>query len=191
MLIRSFLHAELKTFQHFNFPGRRSIISDRWWDCFTIPVLVTSGRPCYAEVDGFKINTVQPIAAFFGRVFPDPLEATIATYPSWMQSSMGLSHSIAVGRADARKLHITFMRTVRVSLDSKIYEPPVGLGTFPLFDIEPYRSRLPPTMVAQGGIFIPMYGMFKRVILKTYTLAWDSLTLRLLFLRYGSFVDVI
>lgn len=49
------------------------------------------------------------------------------------------------------------MRTVRVPEDGKNYDLPLDLGTFPLFNIQPFRHRLPPSIAAQGGLFLPMY----------------------------------
>jgi hypothetical protein len=49
------------------------------------------------------------------------------------------------------------MRTVRIPEDKKNYELPPDLGIFPMFDIRPFSEKLPPSMVAQGGLFLPMY----------------------------------
>ncbi|KAI0454754.1 hypothetical protein F5B21DRAFT_514460 [Xylaria acuta] len=143
--------------QAFKFRGRSTPIADEWFDCFTVPVVVTKGRPCYKESLGYRINAHQSIASFLSRIFPDPMDAKIRRYPKWMQTSTGLSHSVAVGRDVFSSLQISFMRTVRVQGGQKSYLPPKGLGTFPLFNTQPYRDRLPPEAAAQGGLFLPMY----------------------------------
>lgn len=157
-MIPSRLRLEWIISQYFKFPGRHSPISNKWRDRFTIPVQVTSGRPCYKQSEGYKINHKQSIASFFGALFPDPVKAKILRYPEWMQSSTGLSHSVTAERENGSKLQISFMRTVRVIGDGNSHNPPVGLGTLPLFNTQPYRDRLPPGVAAQGGLFLPMYG---------------------------------
>jgi hypothetical protein len=56
---------------------------------------------------------------------------------------------------------ISFMRTVRIPEDKKSYDLPPGLGLFPLFDSRPFNEKLPASMVAQGGLFLPMYREFQ------------------------------
>ncbi|KAJ3537607.1 hypothetical protein NM208_g4450 [Fusarium decemcellulare] len=139
------------------FPGRSSRITDWWVDCFTFPVRVTTGRPCYNESAGYQINNQQTIAAFFSKVFPRPMNAKIQRYQKGARHSKEWSHSVAVGRDDASALQISFMRTLRVRGQESEYEPPEGLGTFPLFNTQPYRDQLPPQAAAQGGLFLPIY----------------------------------
>ncbi|KAH6879994.1 hypothetical protein B0T10DRAFT_412368 [Thelonectria olida] len=142
----------------FGFNGRSSHISDEWMDCFTLPLRVTNGRPCYKASLGYQINARQSIAAFFSKVFPDPLEAKIRRYPKWMQAGTGLSHSVTVGRDDSSTLQISFLRTVRVQSEkTTISDVPKGLGTFPLFNTQPYREQLPLQAASQGGLMFPMY----------------------------------
>lgn len=150
----------LNRFQAFKFPGRSTSISTEWIDCFTKSVQVTSGRPCYKESLGFKINAKQSIAAFTSKVFPDPIEANIRRYPKWMETGTGISHTVAVGRDDAPSLQISFMRTVRINSARENYTPPMGLGTFPLFDMQSYKDKFTPDAATQGGVFLPMYGMY-------------------------------
>ncbi|KAF5010114.1 hypothetical protein FDECE_3700 [Fusarium decemcellulare] len=139
------------------FPGRSSRITDWWVDRFTSPARVTTGRPCYNESAGYQINNQQTIAAFFSKVFPRPMNAKIQRYQRGARHSKEWSHSVAVGRDDASALQISFMRTLRVRGQESEYEPPEGLGTFPLFNTQPYRDQLPPQAAAQGGLFLPMY----------------------------------
>ncbi|KAI0203059.1 hypothetical protein F4808DRAFT_458281 [Astrocystis sublimbata] len=143
----------------FKFRGRSTPISDEWFDCFTSPVNVTKGNPCYRESFGYRINANQSIASFLGRVFPDPLYAKIRRYPKWMQEKTGLSHSVAVGRSDLSSLQVSFMRTVRVQEGRTSYKqlPPQGFGTFPLFNTQPYYDQLPSEAASKGGLFLPMY----------------------------------
>lgn len=57
----------------------------------------------------------------------------------------------------AQELRVSFQRTLRVSDNVGISQLPPGLGKFPLFKVRNYASRLPPEMVAKGGVFLPMY----------------------------------
>ncbi|KAI2779954.1 hypothetical protein F4815DRAFT_445836 [Daldinia loculata] len=54
-------------------------------------------------------------------------------------------------------LRITFHRTIRVPDNRKTVKLPPDLGTFPLFGIRDYAHKLPPNMVAKGGLFLSMY----------------------------------
>jgi hypothetical protein len=150
--------SELYLCKAFKFSGRSSPISHTWRDVFTVPIQVTAGRSCYKPSDGLKINSKQSIAAFFSKTFPDPIKAKIQRYPEWMQSRTGFSHSVSVGRGNIPSLQIYFMRTVRVEANKKNHSPPMGLGTLPLLNTQPYRHQLPPGVAAKGGLFIPMYG---------------------------------
>lgn len=121
---------------------------------------VTTGRPCYDKSRGLKINDQQSIASFFSKAFPSPIDAKLnsdARYDDSTPFSKVASASISVGKGDNTYLHISFMRTVRIPEDGKNYNLPPDLGTFPLFDVQPFRHRLPPSIVAQGGLFLPMY----------------------------------
>jgi hypothetical protein len=159
ILIYVHLLSELYLSKAFKFPGRSSSILHTWRDVFTLPVQVTAGRSCYKPSDGLKINGKQSIAAFFSRTFPDPIKAKIQRYPEWMQSHTGFSHSVSVGRGNIPSLQIYFMRTVRVEANKKNHSPPIGLGTLPLLNTQPYRDQLPPGVAAKGGLFLPMYGV--------------------------------
>lgn len=54
-------------------------------------------------------------------------------------------------------LTISFHRTVRVPDSKQLSKLPPDLGKFPLFQIKDFAERLPPEMVAKGGLFMPMY----------------------------------
>ena len=123
---------------------------------------MTAGRSCYDKSKGLKINKSQSIASFFSRVFPDPIGARLDRESAHGDSkpfSKVSSTSVIVGRGQEEDLVISFMRTVRVPEDRKDYDLPPGLDEFPIFDIRPFSNRLPPAMVAQGGLFLPMYRM--------------------------------
>jgi hypothetical protein len=132
-----------------------------WVDVFTLPVEITTGRPCYDQKKGLKINHNQSIATFFSKVFPNPIQANLSREMRLDQSSPFqnvASTSVAVGQGDTEPdLLISFMRTVRIPEDKKNHALPPGLGRFPLFDVRPFAHRLPPSLAAQGGMFIPMY----------------------------------
>ena len=107
-----------------------------------------------------KIHRLQSIASFFSKVFPCPVEAKLRSTSEDDKSTPFAKVSagcISVGKGDDPDLLISFMRTVRVPENSKIYGLPPGLGCFPIFDIRPFSPGLPPSMVTQGGLFFPMY----------------------------------
>lgn len=52
---------------------------------------------------------------------------------------------------------ISFQRTIRVSDSKEISQLPPGLGAFNIYKVADYASKLPETMAAKGGIFLPMY----------------------------------
>ncbi len=108
-----------------------------------------------------KINQHQSIASFFSKAFPRPIEANLQrgsdgdlTLTPFANVSSG---SIVVGRGKKAQLRISLKRTVRVPEERRSYHLPPDLGDFPLFDIRPFSSRLPPSSVAKGGLFFPMY----------------------------------
>jgi len=152
---------DLKYWQSFKFSGSGTAIQTTWRDVFTTPVEVTSGRPCYDQSrGGLKINQRQSIASFIGKVFPHPIEAKLHRFSGDDDSTPFAKVSaacIGVGKGEDLDLLISFMRTVRVPEDYKTYDLPPGLGSFPMFDIRPFSSSLPPSMVTQGGLFFPMY----------------------------------
>jgi hypothetical protein len=132
-----------------------------WEDVFTTPVKVTTGRPCYDVARGFKINHQQTIASFFSKAFPVPVQVNLSHAHRGNGSSpfdKVSSASINVSQHQrATSLSISFMRTVRIPEDKNDYDLPPDLGRFPLFDVRPFSDKLPASMVAQGGLFLPMY----------------------------------
>jgi hypothetical protein len=54
-------------------------------------------------------------------------------------------------------LKITFHRTLRMPDDDKLHQLPQSLGTFPLFNVDAFSSRLPGNTAEQSGIFFPMW----------------------------------
>ncbi|KAK0612792.1 hypothetical protein B0T17DRAFT_583367 [Bombardia bombarda] len=155
---------ELKYWQDFQFPEYKTKVSSTWEDFFTTPVEVTSGRPSYDISRGLKINTKQSIAFFLSKVFPSPIETALYHDPEDVSITRTpfksvTSDRISVGRNGVPDIIISLMRTVRVPEDRSTYDLPPGLGRFPIFDVRPFSERLPVSIVAQGGLFFPMYQM--------------------------------
>jgi len=102
------------------------------------------------------------LADFFSRAFPQTLETKL-TGPSIEPSEKGCivaSDAITIGTEHASHILIHFMRTIRVPEDGQEYSVPPGLKSFPLYDMQPFKSRLPTELATQGGIFLPMYREF-------------------------------
>jgi hypothetical protein len=55
------------------------------------------------------------------------------------------------------EFELRFQRTLRIPDDGKHYPLPPGLGTFPVFRVADYASRVPASWRERGGVFIPMY----------------------------------
>ncbi|KAF2188394.1 hypothetical protein K469DRAFT_661153 [Zopfia rhizophila CBS 207.26] len=150
----------LKYWELFEFAEHGNPIDSIWKDVFTTPIEVTSGRSCYDSSSGsLKINSEQTIASFLSRLYPHPIEVKLKGHEKTVSKKPFTevsSDSIVVGKGD---FSISLMRTVRVPENSKVYDLPPGLGRFPVFNIHPFSSRLPTSVVAQGGIFFPMYQM--------------------------------
>ncbi|KAL7933606.1 hypothetical protein V8C35DRAFT_280468 [Trichoderma chlorosporum] len=141
----------------FKFKGCSYPISREWIDCFTLPVRVTDGPSCYNASAGYQINKQQSIAAFFSKIFPDPLKARIRRHPRLTSSGVKLSHTVTVERDDASVLQISLARTAQIS-DNEIdaYSVQETSDTFPLFNTELYKDQLPLRVTSQGGLFFPM-----------------------------------
>ncbi|KAH6673577.1 hypothetical protein B0J14DRAFT_512163 [Halenospora varia] len=54
-------------------------------------------------------------------------------------------------------VQISFQRTVKVPDNHNSSELPPSFGKFPLYPVKDHASKLPPEMVAKGGLFFPMY----------------------------------
>jgi hypothetical protein len=146
----------------FKFQGHAGMIRDIWEDVFTSAVEITSGRPCYDKSRGLKIYSSQTIAAFMSKAFPSPIQAklhpqVVGEDPRFDKVS---ATTIQVGNGQTPDLLISFMRTVRVPESDRYYNLPPGLGRFPVFNLAPFSPYLPTSMVAQGGLFFPMYRTF-------------------------------
>src|SRR5690348_10723248 len=100
-------------------------IGETWKDVFTTAVVVTTERPCYDRFRGLKINNKQPIASFFSKAFPNPIEARLdmdsTSDDSRLFSNMS-SANMAIGKGQEKDLRISFMRTVRVPEDQTTYD---------------------------------------------------------------------
>lgn len=57
-------------------------------------------------------------------------------------------------------LDISFRRTIRVPDNGKAYALPPDCGAFPVYSVNDYSKRLPQTMVAKGGVLIPIHRKF-------------------------------
>lgn len=60
---------------------------------------------------------------------------------------------------ERRTLDISLRRTIRVPDNKRTYELPPDLGEFPIYNVRDYSSKLPPSLVKKGGLFIPIYRM--------------------------------
>ena len=148
----------MKYWENFRLQGREHPISGTWKDVFTHPVEVTRGRSCYDSRRGYKINTKQKLADFFDKAFPCPVEATLVKEGGENGVSRDYyANAIEIGSAKECDMVISFMRTLRIPEDGRMYNLPPGFDAFPLFPIERFSSMLPTDFVAQGGIFLPMY----------------------------------
>ena len=159
---------DLKAWGQLRFMGRDYDISHLWDDVYTIPVKITSGRPSYSPKRGYRINIEQTLADFFSRVYPQRVRAQLSKRDNEERKD-GLDttcDTIQIDQSDTYAHHadpydteisISFMRTIRIPEDQRDYPLPPGSDTFPFFDIQNFSSSLPPEIVAQGGIFLPMY----------------------------------
>ncbi len=50
-----------------------------------------------------------------------------------------------------------FERTLRIPDDNRDYPLPPGLGQFPVYHVDDFGDKVPPTWIQHGGIFLPMY----------------------------------
>ena len=55
------------------------------------------------------------------------------------------------------RCRIEFQRTLRIPDDNREYPLPAGLGSFPLFHVDDFRSKVPNEWIDHGGVFLPMY----------------------------------
>ena len=54
-------------------------------------------------------------------------------------------------------LAVSFLRTLRIPDDGKVYPLPPGLGRFPVRRVDDYVNRVPSEWREHGGVFLPMY----------------------------------
>ncbi|OJJ63984.1 hypothetical protein ASPSYDRAFT_26018 [Aspergillus sydowii CBS 593.65] len=66
---------------------------------------------------------------------------------------LGQSSSIVIDG----QLEIAFHRTLRMPDDAKTHPLPASRGTFPLYNVDAFASRLPERITQHGGIFFPMW----------------------------------
>lgn len=67
---------------------------------------------------------------------------------------------VVIKRTKGDQLSISFERTIRVPDTKKLSNLPPTLGSFPLYKIQDYASKLPAEMVKKGGLFMPVYREF-------------------------------
>ena len=128
---------------------------------FTNPIEVTSGRPCYDRNIGLKINSKQVLAEFFNKVFAISVETSLVPESgNHNLSTTNRANAIRVGTGDEADILVSFVRTLRIPEDERVYKLPPGFDYFPLFPIDRLNPKLPAEIVAQGGIFLPMYREF-------------------------------
>lgn len=53
------------------------------------------------------------------------------------------------------RMHL--QRTLRIPDDNREYPLPAGLGKFPIFHVDDFADRVPPSWIEHGGVFFPMY----------------------------------
>lgn len=154
------INAELKYWASFLFPGCDQKIDTTWIDVLTTAVEVTDGRSTYDPIRGhLKINQEQTIASFFSELLPQPVRTNLyreTSSDSVNASSNIFPERIAIGQGQKPSLFISFVRTVRVPEDGSEYDLPPNTGLFPIFKVQDFGSQLPVSMVAKGGLCIPM-----------------------------------
>jgi hypothetical protein len=72
----------------------------------------------------------------------------------------GAHKTIRVSRlccGELRTVDISLRRTIRVPDNKTSYELPPDLGAFPIYNVEDFGSKLPPSIVETGGLFMPIY----------------------------------
>ena len=119
----------------------------------TTSVAVSDGKSCYDESLGLKINKNETLTSFFSKFYPRPLNVKL----KGNDVCSGLANTVFLGRDEENQLAIRLRRTLRMPVDGKIHNLPPGLGSFPLFNVDEYKTQLPPRISALGGIFFPMY----------------------------------
>lgn len=77
--------------------------------------------------------------------------------PKYRCTTDGNHLSIVNADSNCQRLDISFKRTIRVPDNVEISTLPPELGTFPLYKVKDFASRLHPDLAARGGVFLPMY----------------------------------
>lgn len=100
---------------------------------------------------GKCINVDDALIAFANRQFGKQIELNIAEDST---NDYGMQID---SLKDSRGLDIAFHRTVRMPDDDKLHQLPGSLGAFPLYNVSAYAESLPEKIVADGGVFLPMW----------------------------------
>ena len=69
------------------------------------------------------------------------------------------SYTIFFGQRNTQGAQISLLRSLRVPEDGREYELPLGLGTLPIYSVGSLSEVLLVSMVAQGGLILPIHGM--------------------------------
>ncbi|CAH0026155.1 unnamed protein product [Clonostachys rhizophaga] len=131
-----------------------------WLDVFTTPVMVTEGSSCYDKSRGLKINHRQTISSYLSQLYPSPVEARIdAVHADGTRQPFTLgtpSSAVVAGQNGTPDLRISLRRKIGNGERERLTDLPFGLQRFPIVDVKPFRDRLPASVVAQGGVFVPV-----------------------------------
>ncbi|CZT42531.1 related to ubiquitin/ribosomal protein S27a fusion protein [Rhynchosporium secalis] len=73
-----------------------------------------------------------------------------------MRTSSGYK-TIRVTYGGDHPLNISLRRTVRVPDNGSSYNLPPDCGPFPIYSVKQYKDKLPNSMSAKGGMFLPIY----------------------------------
>ncbi|TAQ88704.1 hypothetical protein B7494_g2968 [Chlorociboria aeruginascens] len=73
------------------------------------------------------------------------------------QGSPGAYEILTVITAKDELLKVPLRCTIRVPDTGIAYNLPLDLGAFPIYNVNDYTAKLPKSLVAKGGVFIPTY----------------------------------
>ena len=94
------------------------------------------------------------------NTIPESHELKVSLDKPMISSLSFRAINIQYGATD--NLEISFRRTVRVADNSTAYDLPPDCGPFPIYSVDEYKTQLPASMAAKGGVFVPIYGMLNR-----------------------------
>jgi hypothetical protein len=100
----------------------------------------------------------QTIASFISRAFPKPLRVKLQRNFLNPSQTVRPSDTILFEQNGQDGGQISFLRSLRVSEQKMRNDPPPNLSILPAYDVNALSSVLPISIVAQGGIIVPMAG---------------------------------